>query len=140
MIPAHALAIATGLVIGLGAGPARAVTDWQPVPGAPQLQLELASMQARGAVVEVWVRGLGIGSVALLASHAVPPARGHRTLARLLLDCRTRKGQGLGVLAYDAAGRLVQASSVPSATFAWPAEGELAPVYDAACELARSQA
>ena len=139
MNAAHALA-AAGLVLSLFAGPVRAASDWQPVPGAPDLQVDLATMQARGASVELWVRGLALKTVARMDASVSTTAKWHRTMARLQMDCRTRVGQGLGVLGYDSRGRLVHASSVTSARFALPAEGDLAALYDAACELARSQA
>lgn len=135
---ARACVAATALATSLLAPTARAA-DWQPVPGAPALGMELESMQARGASVTVWVRGLPLDTVSRVAAPLPVDAKWHRTLARLQLDCRSRSAQALAVLGYDSAGRLVHSSSVPSARQGLPAEGALASLFDAACELARSQ-
>ena len=135
---ARAGVVTSALAASLLAPNARAA-DWQPVPGAPELAMELESMQARGASVTVWVRGLALDTVSRVAAPWPVDAKWHRTLARLQLDCRSRSAQALAVLGYDGAGRLVHSSSVPSARQALPGEGALASLFDAACELARSQ-
>ncbi len=139
MTLARACIARAALAAALLAPTARAA-DWQPVPGAPDLALELESMQARGASVTVWVRGLALDAVSRVAAPLPVDAKWHRTLARLQLDCRSRSAQALAVLGYDGAGRLVHSSSVPSSRQALPGEGALASLFDAACELARSQA
>jgi hypothetical protein len=135
----RALALAAGLVLGLAVLPANAA-DWHPVPGAPELALDLETMQMRGAAVATWVRGLPLTAIARIGVPLPPGAKWHRTLARLQLDCRSRTAQALGVLGYDSAGRLVHGSSVPGARSELAPDGELIALFDASCELARSQA
>jgi hypothetical protein len=134
----RAPAIATSLVLACAVLQARAA-DWQPVPGAPDIAVDLASMETRGATVTVWVRGLPLTTVSRMAASLPVGVKWHRTLARLQLDCRSRGASVQAVLGYDGAGRLVHSSSVPSARAALPADGELGALFDAACELARSQ-
>ena len=119
--------------------PTARAAEWHPAPGAPELAMELESMQARGASVTVWVRGLALDTVSRVAAPWPVDAKWHRTLARLQLDCRSRSAQALAVLGYDGAGRLVHSSSEPLARQALPGAGALASLFDAACELARSQ-
>lgn len=130
---------ATALLV-LAAGAAFAVPSWLPVPGAPELAIDAASIDVRGSVVSVSVRG----SPSTLLQHQAAAGTGakpvgwHRALVRLQFDCGQRQMRTLGVVGYDRAGQAVHSSAVPSKTMPVPQDGVIEGVYDASCELGRA--
>ena len=112
-----------------GSGP-----HWLPVPGAPDLQLDLASVQQQHNLVSTWVRSPGRS--ALIGAEVRLP-RVSRTVVLAQFDCAARTVRALAANAYDGAGRAVYLSSLPQ-----PArridDADLGWTYDALCELRKS--
>ena len=112
--------------------------EWTPVPGAPDVAIDLGSVQQERARVTVWVRWWGQPALLPeLAVHGARPPRIHRTAQRTEFDCSRRTMRTLAVHAYDGAGSPVFMSSVPGAVRP-VAGGELGWTYDAVCEAART--
>ena len=134
MSPARRLLAASLLACGLPAGAAQ----WLAVPGAPDLAIDIASLQQEHAQVAAWIRWWGRPAfVPELAAWDPQPTRVHRTLLRTVFDCNRRTLRVLAASAYDSQGRPVFMSSVP--TSEQPVhDADLAWAYDAVCEAARS--
>lgn len=116
------------------------VARWTPVPGAPEVLLDLPSVQFRGATVRAWVRNLP-GAQAMQAVSATGAAgrsgpQRHAVLAQF--DCQARTLQVLATTLYDAAGKPLASASVPGRPAPVPREDAIGWVYDALCEGARS--
>lgn len=122
-------------IASTGAGAAAAT--WTPVPGAPEVAIDLASLQLERTRVTVWVRWWGRPAVAPeLAVQRLGPVRVNRSALRTEFDCGNRTMRTLATHAYDGAGSPVFMSSVAGPVR--PVEGEeLGWTYDAVCEAAR---
>ena len=117
-----------------------AAADWRPVPGAPDIEIDLASLQQERTRVVAWLRWRG--RPALLpdaAARGVRLPRVQRTVVRTEFDCSARTLRTLASHAYDGNGTAIAMSSVPGSTQAVQG-GDLAWTYDAVCEAARSGA
>lgn len=127
-----ALLLAASLALAAGTA---APASWHPVPGAPELDVDLASLQVQRSRVTAWLRWLGRSPlVPELASLRGP--RVHRTALLAEFDCGRRTVRPLAANAYDGSGSVVFMSSVPGAM--QPVQGdELAWAYDALCEVTR---
>jgi hypothetical protein len=129
------------LAIASSAGGAWAAPDWRPVPGAPEMDVDVALVQQQANVVTTWVRIAGASGLAVRlagAAGARPPAqRRHLLLADF--DCAARTIRTQAVVGYDAAGRLLASSSVPGPVVPIPADEVLALAWDAVCDLARDR-
>lgn len=105
---------------------------WHPVPGAPEVSVDLATLQQQGQRAAVWVRWWGRS--ALIVQDA---PRAHRSTLHLEFDCSARTVRLLAAQGHDAQGRAVYMSSVPGPVL--KVEGEaLAWTYDSVCEAARA--
>lgn len=115
-------------------------TRWSPVPGAPEVLLDLRSVQFRGATVRAWVRNLpaAAGLSALSAMPAGATSAQARSAVLAQFDCQARTLQLLATVAYDAAGQPLGSASVPGRATPVPQEPSVGWVYDALCEGARS--
>ncbi|TWO70639.1 hypothetical protein FN976_13855 [Caenimonas sedimenti] len=111
---------------------------WRPVPGAPDLDIELGSMQAEHSLVAVWVRSWGRHALLPdLATHGARPPRIQRTALRLEFDCSRRTMRVLAANAYATTGAPAFMTSTPGPVL--PVTGDdLGWAYDAVCEAARS--
>jgi hypothetical protein len=114
--------------------------SWTPVPGAPEVAIDLASVHLERTRVTVWVRWWGRPAIAPeLASHTMRQLRVNRSALLTEFDCARRTMRTLALHAYDGAGAPVFMSSVPGPVL--PVEGEeLVWTYDAVCEAARAGA
>jgi hypothetical protein len=134
-------ATALVLVLAFAAGEAVAAPDWRPVPGAPDMDVDVNLVQQQGNVVTTWVRTVGTTGLAARLSSlggARPPAqRRHLLLADF--DCAARTIRTQAAVGYDAAGRLLASSSVPGPVVPIPADEDLALAWDAICDLARDR-
>lgn len=115
-----------------------AAASWTAVPGAPDVAVDLRSLQLDHGRVTVWVRWWGRPAVAPeLAAHRLGQVRVHRSALLTEFDCGRRTLRTLAMHAYDGAGSPVYMSSVPGPV--QPVEGaELGWTYDAVCEAARA--
>jgi hypothetical protein len=113
---------------------------WSPVPGAPELAVDLGSLRQEHARVTVWVRWWGWpATVVALSPQLTRPPRVTRSVVLTEFDCTGRTLRALAAHAYDAAGTPVLMSSVPGPLL--PLQGEeLGWTYDAVCEMARNGA
>jgi hypothetical protein len=113
---------------------------WSPVPGAPELALDLGSLRQEQARVSVWVRWWGWpATVVALSPQITRPPRATRSVVLTEFDCTRRTLRALAADAYDAAGTPILMSSVPGPLL--PLQGEeLGWTYDAVCEMARNGA
>lgn len=120
------------------AAAAAQAASWTAVPGAPDVAIDLASLQLERSRVTVWVRWWGRPADAPeLALHRIGPVRINRSALRTEFDCGKRTMRTLATHAYDGAGSPVFMSSVPGPVR--PVEGqELEWTYDAVCEAARA--
>ena len=113
--------------------------SWHPVPGAPDVAVELGSMQLERTRVVVWVRWWG--RHALVPELALRGARAPRVQRTALLtefDCSQRTMRVLAVNAYDGSGTPTFMSSTPGPL--GPVQGEeMEWTYDAVCEVARTE-
>jgi hypothetical protein len=113
---------------------------WSPLPGAPELAVDLGSLRQEQARVTVWVRWWGWPMAVVALQPQVPrPARATRSVLLAEFDCAQRTVRSLATHAYDAAGTPVLMSSVPGPLLPLPGE-ELGWTYDAVCEMARNGA
>lgn len=136
-MPLRPVALLLTAVALSGAAQAQAGT-WRPVPGAPDVEVDLASLQQQRTRALAWVRWWG-RSVLVPELAAAPRLRIHRTAVRVEFDCAAHTLRGLATHAYDGNGTLVFLSSVPGP--ARPVRGqELEWTYDAVCEAARAGA
>jgi len=124
------------LLAALVAVPAARASAWRPVPGAPDLEIDLASLQQERTRAVAWVRWWGRpGLVPELA--ALPRLRVHRTAVRVEFDCAGRTLRPLAAHAYDGRGTPVFMSSVPGRPQAVRGD-DLGWTYDAVCETLRA--
>jgi hypothetical protein len=130
-----ALAIVASSLCGAGAATAAA---WQPVPGAPEVEVDLASLQQERTLVRAWVRWWGRSAlVPELTAHGPRAPRVQRTAARTEFDCSRRTMRTLATNAYDGGGAALSMSSTPGPVL--PVKGEdMSWTYDAVCEAARA--
>ena len=129
----RALLLATAMV------PAAAqAAAWTAVPGAPEVAIDLTSLQLERSRATVWVRWWGRPAAAPeLAVQRLGALRIHRSALRTEFDCAHRTMRTLATHAYDGGGAPVFMSSVPGPVR--PVEGqELEWTYDAVCEAARA--
>lgn len=117
-----------------------AAADWRAVPGAPDVEVDLASLQQERTHVLAWLRWWGQpGGLPQPASHGVRLPRVQRTAVRAEFDCGRRTLRTLATHAYDGHGTPVLMSSVPGPVL--PVQGDdLGWAYDAVCEAARAAA
>lgn len=116
---------------------AAGAADWRPVPGAPEVAIDLSSWQQERSRVIVGVRWPGRGPFPQETSAAA--ARGlrvHRTALSAEFDCHRRTVRVLATSAYDGSGAPLLMSSLPQPAQAVTG-GELGWTYDAVCEAAR---
>ena len=132
----HALVLACSCLAAAQA----AAADWQAVPGAPDVEVDLASLQQERTQVLAWLRWWGRPPlVPELAAHGMPLPRVQRTAVRAEFDCSRRTLRTLAAHAYDGNGTPVLMSSVPGPVL--PVQGaDLGWAYDAVCEAARAAA
>jgi hypothetical protein len=133
------LLLTAAATCGLVAQPVLA-EPWSPVPGAPELALDLGSLRQDHARVSVWVRWWGWpATVVALSPQLTRPPRATRSVVLTEFDCTRRTLRALAAHAYDASGTPVLMSSVPGPVL--PLQGEeLGWTYDAVCEMARNGA
>jgi hypothetical protein len=114
---------------------ASAGSAWSPVPGAPQWELDLASVARDGQVVWAWVRGTGRDAPLLDA----PLAKGAvwRNVVRAQVDCVAGSVRPLAAIAYAPSGAILDARPLP-AMRAVPLEGATLWLRDTLCEAARA--
>ena len=119
------------------AGAAHAAA-WTAVPGAPEVAIDLASLQIERSRATVWVRWWGRPAAAPeLAVQRLAAVRINRSALRTEFDCAHRTMRTLAMHAYGSGGAPVYMSSVPGPVR--PVEGqELEWTYDAVCEAARA--
>ena len=130
------LAAAAGMCL---VATAAAAASWRGVPGAPDVEIDLASVQVEQTRVIAWVRWWGRHPLAPELARLGPQApRVHRTALRTEFDCARRTVRVLGTNAYDSGGTATFMSSVPGQP--QPVNGqEMGWAYDAMCEAARSE-
>ena len=116
-------------------------TAWRAVPGAPEVEIALGSMQLEGQLALVWLRMPGRST---LTPDLMPVAQGprapriQRTALHAEFDCSHRSLRVLAATAYDGTGAPLAMTSTPGRTR--PVEGdEMAWTYDAVCEAARTE-
>lgn len=112
--------------------------SWRPVPGASDLDVDIASFQQEGTRVSAWLRWPGRSPLLLdVAAQVGPAARLHRTALRAEFDCARRTVRVLAAQGFDSGGAPLFMASVPGPVQA-VAGADLSWAYDAACEAARS--
>jgi hypothetical protein len=119
------LAIAT-LLLAASLSAAAAGLAWRAVPGAPELEVDLASVQVDQGVVSAWVRTGLAGTRARAVTHTE-------------FDCRQRTVRTVASQWFGAGGTPLAMSSVPGAARPLGRDEDLAWAYDALCELARQR-
>ena len=131
--------------VALGAcwpGVADAVA-WHAVPGAPEVQIALGSLQLEGPLALVWLRMPGRSALTpdLLPGLAAPGTRApriHRTTLHAEFDCSHGTLRVRAATAHDGSGTPLAMTSTPGR--ARPVEGgEMGWTYDAVCEVVRSE-
>jgi hypothetical protein len=136
----RAFVFATASVSACLCGSAVRAAAWTAVPGAPDVEVDLASLHIDRGLATVWVRWWGRpASAPELAGDSVRQLRVNRSAVRTEFDCGRRTMRTLAVHAYDASGSPVFMSSVPGPVQAVSGQ-ELAWTYDAVCEAARAGA
>jgi len=130
-------ALAAAIALGCGATGACAAR-WQPVPGAPEVDVDLRSLYHQRPRVVAWVRWPGRAPLATgLAAPGQQLLRIYRTAMRAEFDCALRTVRVLAANAYDSGGQVLYMSSLPGAAQPVPG-GDMAWTYDAVCEAARA--
>jgi hypothetical protein len=134
-------ATALVLVLACTAGAASARPDWRPVPGATDMDVDVALVQQQGNVVTTWVRAVGTSGLAarLAGVGGVRPPAQRRHVLLADFDCAGRTIRAQAAVGYDAAGRLLASSSVPGPVVPIPGDEDLALAWDAVCDLARDR-
>jgi hypothetical protein len=129
------------LVLACCPAAALAAPDWRPVPGASDMDVDVALVQQQGNVVTTWVRTIGTHGLAsrLSGNGAARPAAQRRQLLLADFDCGSRTVRTQATVGYDGAGRLLASSSVPGAVVPIPGDEDLALAWDAVCDLARDR-
>lgn len=126
----------------LAVASASSATQWHAVPGAPDIAIDLASLETQAGAARVWVRLVGSGRQLGVLRPEVPGRSGaqvHRVVAHAQFDCRQRRLRILQAQGYLGNGTPAFMSSVPSAEAPVPADDSLAWTYDAVCEVARAR-
>lgn len=119
---------------------AAGAASWHPVPGAADVEIDLASLQQEGPRVQAWLRWWGRPAlVPELAAHGVRLPRIARTALRAEFDCTGRTWRTLAAHAYDGGGVPIVMSSIPGPVAAVRG-ADLEWAYDAVCEAARAAA
>lgn len=128
-------ATAAGVVFAAASASA---ASWQPVPGASDLDIDIASFQQERTRVSAWLRWPGRSPLLVdVAAQSAPAARLHRTALRAEFDCARRTVRVLAAQGFDSGGAPLFMSSVPGPVRA-VAGADLSWAYEAACEAARS--
>jgi hypothetical protein len=137
----RATAFVLAFALAGSAGAALAAPDWRPVPGATDMDVDVALVQQQGNVVTTWVRTIGTHGLAarLSGNGAARPVSQRRQLLLADFDCGTRTVRTQATVGYDGAGRLLASSSVPGALVPIPGDEDLALAWDAVCDLARDR-
>lgn len=125
----------TALSLGGSLCLAASAASWTPVPGAPDVEIDLASLQQQRTVVTAWLRWWG--RPALVPDLPLKGVRIHRSALHSEFDCQRRTVRVLATNGYDGGGAPVLMSSVPGPVLP-VRDGELAWAYDAVCEAARA--
>lgn len=121
------------------AAPALAA-EWRPVPGAAELEVDLASAQQHRALVTAWVRHVGQSRLpAMLQAPEKPARNAYRTALLIQFDCDKRTLRTLALNAYNSSGAPVFMSSVPGPLLPLPGDMDLGWTYDAVCEWGRGR-
>jgi hypothetical protein len=125
----------------LGLPCAAAAADWRAVPGAVELEADVASLERQASLVSAWVRYAG--QVPAMQAFVVKPhaeaAPHYRTVLLARVDCHRRTLQSLATQGFRSDGKPVLMSSVPSAVLPVPDAAVVTALYDAICELARAR-
>jgi hypothetical protein len=134
-------AIAIVLVAACSAAAAAVAPAWRPVPGAPDLDVDVGLVQQQGNVVTTWVRAVGASGLAarLAGTGGVRAPAQRRQVLLADFDCAARTLRVQAAVGYDMAGRLLASSSVPGPLVAIPGDDDFALAWDAVCELARDR-
>lgn len=112
--------------------------SWRPVPGASELDIDVASFQQERTRVSAWLRWPGRSPLLVdMAAHGAPARRLHRSAVRAEFDCGQRTVRVLAAQGFDSGGTPVFMSSVPGPVRA-VAGADVSWAYEAACEAARS--
>lgn len=114
---------------------AASAATWTPVPGAPEVEIDLASLQPQRTGATAWLRWWG--RPAMAPELAPKGLRIHRSALHTEFDCQRRTVRVLATNGYDGGGVPVLMSSVPGPVLP-VREGDLAWAYDAVCEAARA--
>lgn len=116
---------------------------WRPVPGAPEVEVDLAGSRVHAGTLTAWVRlasgpgaPIALQRLAVQAAGPLPPH--HRTAMLVQVDCRRQGLRVEAVQAYSAAGTAVFMSSTPGPRLRLPDEAAAGWVYDALCEWMRA--
>ena len=119
---------------------ADAANAWRDVPGAPEVQIDLASIRQDRTVVTAWLRWRGRAPIATdVVSSPAPRVRAYRTAVQLEFDCGRRTLRPLATSAHDSSGLPISMDSTPGAKRP-VMDGDLGWAYDAVCEAARASA
>lgn len=113
---------------------------WSPVPGAQEVEIDLASLRQAGTRVTAWLRWRGRPPHALpeMVQTAGAP-RVTRTAVLTEFDCGVRRMRALGANTYDAGGAPLSMSTIPGPLLPVQGQGDdTAWAYDAVCEAARA--
>ncbi|MBK6009464.1 hypothetical protein JJB11_25480 [Ramlibacter ginsenosidimutans] len=112
--------------------------SWRPVPGASELDIDVASFQQERTRVSAWLRWPGRSPLLVdVAAQVGPAGRLHRTAVRTEFDCARRTVRVLAAQGFDRGGAPLFMASVPGPVRA-VAGADLSWAYEAACEAARS--
>jgi hypothetical protein len=115
-----------------------AAAQWRAVPGAPELEIDVTSLQQERTRVSAWLRWWGRPAlVPELAALGPRSPRVVRTATQLEFDCGQRTARTLAVHAYGSSGAPVFMSGIAGPPTP-VRDADLAWAYDAVCEAARS--
>lgn len=118
--------------------PAAAAGTWRAVPGAPEVEIDLGSLQQERTRVSAWLRWRGRPAlVPELTAWSARAPRVHRTVLRSEFDCAHRTWRVLATHTYGGDGAPLSMASVPGPVLP-VRDAELAWAYDAVCEAART--
>jgi hypothetical protein len=123
--------------LALPAGAAEA--HWLPVPGAPEVEVELAGATSRRELVSAWVRYAGSGRMFGALALQQAPRGVHRSMLHAEVDCRRRSLRVLAAQGHGSRGDPLFMSSVPGPWMAAGAGDAAGWLHDALCELARAR-
>jgi hypothetical protein len=112
--------------------------SWRPVPGASDLDIDVASFQQERTRVSAWLRWPGRSPLLVdVSAQAGPAHRLHRSAVRAEFDCGKRTVRVLAAQGFDSGGTPVFMSSVPGPVQS-VVGADLSWAYEAACDAARS--